>query len=150
MDTSSLESVYERILEMAASSDFAAPAEGWPAELVLAHLAVNDDALIDALRDVLANKPTHRYDNSAAIDEERLRAQGGLAEVIDKLRTSSRQVCDLARQLGPLEDTPVEVHIKDGDDMVIDGETWPIGRLVQVHGEMHLPGHLSQLEGLRS
>ena len=151
MDTASLESVYERILEVAASGQFAAPDDGsWPAELVLAHLTVNDDALIEAVRDVLANKPTHHYDNAAAVDEDNLRAQGTLPELIDKLRTSSRQLCDLAAQLGPLEDTPVVVRIKDGDDVVIDGESWPIARLIQVHGERHLPGHLSQLEGLRS
>jgi len=151
METASLESVYERILDLAAAGPFAEPAEGgWPAELVLAHLTVNDDALIEALRAVLSNKPTHHYDNEAAVDEDNLRGQGTLPELIDKLRTSSRQLCDLAGQLGQLEDTPVVVRIKDDDQIVIDGETWPIGRLLHVHAEMHLPSHLSQLEGLHS
>lgn len=150
MDTASLESAYERILDVAASSTFTAGDDGWTAEMVLAHLAVNDGLLIEAVRDVLANKPTHRYDNKAATDDAVLRPQGSLPEVIDKLRTSSRQLCDLASQLGPLEDTPIVVNIADGGQTVVDGQAWPIAQLLQVHADMHLPGHLSQLEGLRS
>ena len=150
MDTASLESVYERILDVATSSEFTQRGEGWTTELVLAHLTVNDDLLIEAVRDVLANKPTHHYDNAPATDDANLRQQGSLPEVIDKLRTSSRQLCDLASQLGPLEDTPVVVNIADGGQTVVDGQTWPIAQLLQVHADEHLPGHLSQLEGLRS
>ena len=151
MDTASLESAYERILDLAASCQFADPADGWSAEMVLAHLTVNDDALIGAMRDVLANKPTHYYDNHDATDDERLHGVAtSLPELIDKLRTSSRQVCDLAQQLGPLEDTPVNVTIKDGPATVVDGQMMPIGSLIEVHRDTHLPGHLSQLEGLRS
>lgn len=150
MDTASLESTYERILDLAASGQFGPGEDGWSAEMVLAHVTVNDDLLIEALRDVLANKPTHRYDNALSTDDGHLAQQGTLPELIDRLRTSSRQLCDLAGQLGALEDTPVVVHIADGGQVVVDDEQWPIGRLLQVHGEMHLPGHLSQLEGLRS
>lgn len=150
METASLESAYERILEVATSSEFIESGDGWTAELVLAHLTVNDDLLIEAVRDVLANKPTHHYDNGPATDDAVLREQGSLAEVVDKLRTSSRQLCDLASQLGPLADTPVVVNIADGGETAVDGQTWPIAQLLQVHTEMHLPGHLSQLEALRS
>jgi hypothetical protein len=150
MDTASLESAYERILDLAASGEFTRDGEGWTAELVLAHLTVNDELLIEAVRAVLANKPTHHYDNGPATDDDKLRQQGSLPEVIDKLRTSSRQLCDLASQLGPLEDTPVVVDIADGGQTAVDNQTWPIAQLLQVHTDMHLPGHLSQLEGLRS
>ncbi len=152
MDHASLSSVYERILELAASGDFAGRQDegGWNAELVLAHITVNDDLLIEAVRAVLANKPTPHYDNAAAIDEDNLRGQGTLPELVDKLRTSSRQVCDLASQLGPLEDTPVVTTIRDGDQLHMNGDPMPIGRLLEIHALVHLPSHLFQLEGLRS
>lgn len=149
MDTATLESTYDRILDLAVSGDFTEKAGEWPAHLVVAHLAVNDDLLIEAVRDVLADKPTHHYDNAPAVDDDNLRAQGTLPEVVDKLRTTSRQLCDLAAQLGPLEDTPVVVRLRYGDRQMLDGETMPIGRFLEIHRDVHLPSHLSQLEGLR-
>ena len=150
MDTASLESTYDRILDLASSCEFTPGPDGWTAELVLAHLTVNDGLLIEAVRDVLANKPTHHYDNAVATDDDHLAKQGTRPELIDKLRTSSRQLCDLAGQLGPLSDTPVVVRIQDDGQTVVDGQTWPIAQLLQVHTDVHLPGHLSQLEELRS
>ncbi|MDQ1437545.1 MAG: hypothetical protein QOK43_1174 [Acidimicrobiaceae bacterium] len=151
MDTASLESAYERILDLAANGDFAPPAPGeWPVELVLAHLTVNDDLLTTVLRSVLANMPTPQYDNDQAVDDEHLEAQGSRAELLDRLRTSSRQLCDLAAQLGPLDDTPVMVRIKDGDTVVVDSQPMPVARLLDVHCTMHLTAHLSQLEEMRS
>ena len=150
MDTASLESTYERILDLASTCEFKAEPDGWTAEMVLAHLTVNDDLLIEAVRDVLANKPTHHHDNAASTDDDRLAKQGTLPELIDKLRTSSRQLCDLAGQLGPLSDTPVVVRIQDNGETVVDDQTWPIAQLLKIHSDVHLPGHLSQLEELRS
>ena len=164
MDTAPLNSAYERLIELAAHADFTDPAptdpaptdaadaanDEWPADLVLAHVTVNDELLIEAVRAVLANKPTPHYDNAAAVDADNLRAQGSRPELIDRLRTSSRQLCDLADQLGPLEDTPVVVTIRDGDELRADGRTMPIGQVLQIHADVHLPSHVAQLEGLRS
>jgi hypothetical protein len=151
MDTSSLESAYERIIDLASQGGFdPGPAGGWNAELVLAHLAVNDELLEAAVRAVLAHAPHPSYDNARAIDTDHLRRQGTLPELIDRLQTSGRQLVDVAAQLTDgLEDTELPVRIVD-DDQVVADQPWPIGRLLEVHATMHLPGHLSQLEELRS
>jgi hypothetical protein len=57
---------------------------------------------------------------------------------------------DLAAQLTDgLEDRAIPVHIVDGGEVAVD-QPLPIGRLLSIHAEVHLPSHLSQLEGLRA
>jgi hypothetical protein len=152
MDTAALESTYQRILDVAESGTFSsgsgsAAGGEWGAEMVLAHLTVNDEFLIAAVRAVLAREPKP-YDNRGAIDDEVLAAQGPLAVLIDRLQTSSRQLVDVASQLTDgLEDEAIPVHIEDGGQVMVD-QAMPIGRLISVHAEVHLPSHLSQLEGL--
>jgi hypothetical protein len=150
MDTAPLESVYQRILGLAEQGTFTVPEDDWGAELVLAHLTVNDGLLIAAMRAVLAHEPEVRYDNADAVDEGNLRAQGPLSSLIDRLQTSSRQLVDVASQLTDgLEATEIDVHLLDGGEVVVD-QPMPVGRLIEIHGAVHLPSHLSQLEQLRS
>jgi hypothetical protein len=149
MDTASLESVYGRILDAAEHGDFAGLDGDWGADMVLAHLAVNDGLLIAAVRSVLAGEPAP-YDNAEATNDELLRAQGPRPALIDRLQTSSRQLVDVASQLmDGLDAVEIPVHIADGGQTAVDGPM-AIGRLLEIHATVHLPGHLSQLEGMRS
>jgi hypothetical protein len=151
MDTASLESAYQSLLDVAEHGEFGAgPDDGWDAEMVLAHVTVNDDLLLAAGRAVLAHAPDVSYDNAAAVDEANLRGQGPLSALIDRLQTSGQQLCDVAAQLtGGLDEVLVPVHIVDGGQVVVD-QPMPIGRLLQIHATVHLPSHLSQLEQLRA
>ena len=149
MDTSSLESAYKQILDLAEQGEFADPADGWGVEMVLAHLAVNDGLLLTVARAVLAHEETS-YDNADAIDDAALAAEGPRPALIDRLQTSSRQLIDVASQLTDgLEAVEVPVRIVDDGKVVVD-QPLPIGRLLEIHGTMHLQGHLAQLEELRS
>jgi hypothetical protein len=151
MDTASLESAYRRIIDLASQGGFdTQPEDGWTAELLLAHVAVNDELLEATARAVLAHAPDPSYDNALAIDTEHLRKQGTLPELIDRLQTTSRQLADVANQLTDgLEDVEVPVRILDNDTVVVD-QPLPIGRLLEIQAAVHLASHLSQLEELHS
>ncbi|HEV7887448.1 MAG TPA: hypothetical protein VGO92_07810 [Acidimicrobiales bacterium] len=150
MDTASLESAYQRILDLAAHGSFTTPPDDWGPDMVLAHLTVNDELLIGAVRQVLAGEEEASYDNAAGTDDAALAQLGPWPALIDRLQTSSRQLVDLASQLTDgLEDRAIPVHIVDGGEVAVD-QPLPIGRLLSIHAEVHLPSHLSQLEGLRA
>jgi hypothetical protein len=153
MDTASLESAYRRILEGAEAGPFSDPPAGeWDAAMVLAHVTVNDDLLLEATRSVLAGLPGVSYDNGRAVDEDHLRQQAaaGLASLIDRLQTSSHNLIDAVRQLDhERAAVQIPVHLADGGHVVVD-QPMPIGRLLDIHAEVHLPSHLSQMEALRS
>lgn len=149
MDTSSLESAYRQILDLAEQCEFADPPDGWGADMVLAHLAVNDGLLLTAARAVLAREEAS-YDNADAIDDALLADQGPRAAIIDRLQTSSRQLVDVASQLTDgLDAVEVPVHIVDDGKVVVD-QPLPISQLLEIHATMHLQGHLAQLQELRS
>ena len=154
MDTASLESAYQRILDLAEHGEFgefgAANRDDWTPDMVLAHLAVNDELLIAAVRAVLAHEADASYDNATATDDDLLRRQGPWPALIDRLQTSSRQLIDVASQLTDgLEGVELPVRIADGGQVALDGPL-AIGRLLDIHASVHLPSHLSQLEGMRS
>jgi len=151
MDTASLESVCGRIMEVAEHGGFGdGPDEGgWTASMVVAHVAKTTEEVLGAARAVLAHQPGS-VDNAEAIDEAVLKAQGTWPELLDRFQTSSRQLIDVASQLTDgLEETEVDLHIVDGGQVMIEGPM-PIGRFIGIHADVHLPGHLSQLEGMRS
>ncbi|HZQ26127.1 MAG TPA: hypothetical protein VFA94_00390 [Acidimicrobiales bacterium] len=155
MDTASLESAYRRILDLARTASFATPPAGsgeWGAELVLAHVTVNDELLLEAARAVLAGVVGAAYDNGLAVDEAHLAAQAepGLAALVDRLQTSSHNLVDVAIQLDTERAGVVlPVHIVDGGQVMVD-QPMPMGRLLDIHAEVHLPSHLSQLESRRA
>jgi len=149
MDTSSLESAYRQILELAEHGEFTDPADGWGADMVLAHLTVNDGLLLAAARAVLAHEDAS-YDNAEAIDDSVLAAQGPRPALIDRLQTSSRQLVDVASQLTDgLDQVEVPAKIVDDGKVVVD-QPLPIAQLLEIHATMHLQGHLAQLQDLRS
>jgi hypothetical protein len=149
MDTSALESAYRQILDLAEQGEFTDPDDDWGADMVLAHLTVNDDLLLAAARGVLAHEDV-AYDNAGATDDSVLGAQGPRPALIDRLQTSSRQLVDVASQLTDgLDAVEIPVKIADGGEVMVEGPM-PIGRLLEIHATVHLPSHLEQLQQLRS
>ena len=152
MNTDALRSNYQAVIETAIEGDFGPPpADEWNAEEIIAHLTTNDDLLAATTRDVLAGRPA-TYDNALAIDTARLSAFieecGGRDGVIQRLRTSSTRVVDLAEQIhDDLGATLLPVHIVDGTIVRVD-EPLPITALFGAQAMVHLPAHLAQLRSL--
>jgi hypothetical protein len=154
MDTSELEAAYRAILELAtAPGPRPGPAadgdgEAWRAQDVLAHLVVNDRLLVRAVRSVLdgAARP---YDNADAIELARLRELGerlgGTAGLIEALKSSSRELLELAGRLDQAQgDTPLPARIVDGDQTRVD-QPLPLAGLLTIQARTHLPMHERQL-----
>ena len=73
MDHASIEDAYEPFVAALRRGGFKAPADGWPAELVAAHVARNNDLVSDVAEQlVIGLRPS--YDNRSAVDESELQA----------------------------------------------------------------------------
>ena len=152
MDAAELLRAYETLLAEADAGGFGPPAEGeWTAEEVVAHIAANDELLIEATEAVIAGSPYVCY-NHNSIHRPQLDALvaecGGLAGLAARVRGSSRRLCDLVDRLGVHGATPVDTNIRDGDEIVVS-EPLPWGRTLDIHGRVHLPRHTEQLRALR-
>lgn len=153
MDAAELRRAYEVLLAEADAGGYGPPAEGeWTAEQVLAHIAANDELLIEATKAVIAGSPYVCY-NHDSLHRRQLDALvaecGGVAGLVARLRGSSGRLCELVERLGPRSSTPVDTNIRDGDEIVVN-EPLPWGRTVDIHGRVHLPRHTDQLRALRT
>ena len=152
MNAAELRQAYDVLLAEAETGGFGPPPPGeWTAEQVVAHIAANDELLIEATEAVVAGSPFAYYNHNAIHTPQLdgLVAEcGGVAGLADRVRGSSRRLCELVAQLGAKSSTPVDTNIRDGDNIVID-EPLPWGRLIDIHGRVHLPAHTNQLRSLR-
>ncbi|HMD94165.1 MAG TPA: hypothetical protein VKG80_16160 [Trebonia sp.] len=75
---------------------------------------------------------------------------GGLAGLIELVRTQGRLFCEVA---GALPESAaavlIPVLIVTGQELIVD-EPWSLATLVGGIGAVHLPRHAVQLAGLRS
>jgi hypothetical protein len=152
MDAAELRGAYDTLLAEATAGGFGPPAEGeLTAERVFAHVAANDELLIQTTAAVIAGSPWAYY-NHEAIHRPQLDALiaecGGTVGLIERVRGSSHRLCDLVDRLGAQSATPVETNIRDGDEIVVN-EPLPWGRVIDIHGRVHLPRHTNQLRALR-
>jgi uncharacterized protein YciI len=153
MTPASIEEAYGPFAAMLREGSFDAPAEGWPAELVAAHISANND-LIAEVAELVAAGSVPSYDNAAGVDEEQLGAlvtrAGGLAGLAGAIEESAAR---LARAYGSLSAeqlaTEVPAVIKDGGATVVDAPV-AIGQLIEGNASFHLDLHQSQLAALRS
>lgn len=152
MDAAELRQAYEVLLAEAETGGFGPPPPGeWTAEQVVAHIAANDELLIEATEAVIAGSPYVCY-NHNSIHRPQLDALVaecyGIAGLAARVRTSSGRLSELVERLGPRSSTPVDTNIRDGDEIVIN-EPLPWGRTIDIHGRVHLPLHTDQLRALR-
>lgn len=153
MDATGLRAAYEEFFGEAETGGFGPPPpDEWTAELVVAHVAANDELLSAATEAVLADDPRAYY-NHDAIDTARLSslaaARGGeLAALIRWARGTSSRLCELAEQLGERDHTWVHTHIRDADEIIVD-QALPWARTLDIHAKVHLPLHIDQLRALR-
>jgi hypothetical protein len=152
MDAAELRRAYGVFLTEVETGGFGAPPPGeWTADQLVAHIATNDELLVEATEAVVAGSPFAYYNHNAIHTpqlNELVAECGGLAGVTDRVRSSSRRLCDLVDQLGAKSSTPVDTNIRDGEIIDID-EPLPWGRLIDIHARIHLPAHTNQLRSLR-
>ncbi|MEV0805271.1 hypothetical protein [Micromonospora sp. NPDC050200] len=152
MESAELRRSYDELLAEVEAGGFGEPPPGQlSAEQIIAHLAANDELLSEATEAVLAGSPFAYYDLET-IHHPQLDALvaecGGLDGLATLLRATSQKLCALVDRLGPAADTPVDTHLREGFDLLVD-EPLPWSRTLDLHTRVHLPKHLAQLRMLR-
>ncbi|MEH0972177.1 hypothetical protein V6U77_13695 [Micromonospora sp. CPCC 205546] len=153
MDSGALREAYEAVLAEVDAGGFGPPPAGQlSAEQIVAHLAANDELMTEATEAVIAGSPFAYYDLET-IHRPQVDALvvscGGLAGLATLLRATSQKLCALTERLGAAAQTPVDTHLREGFDLVVD-EPLPWGRTLDLHARVHLPKHLAQLRMLRA
>jgi hypothetical protein len=153
MDQSTIESAYAPFVDVLREGGFSEPAEGWPAELVAAHVTRNNDLIAEMAERIVAGEQPS-YDNIVAVDDAALRAYaedvGGLPGLADALEASARRLAAAGAALDETtESYMLPAIIRDGGDIVNDGPI-PIGKFIEGNASFHLDMHLEQLKALRS
>ncbi|WP_433531647.1 hypothetical protein ACQPYA_06025 [Micromonospora sp. CA-263727] len=153
MEVEGLRRAYDAVLAEVDAGGFAPPPPGrYSAEQIVAHLVASDELMSEATEAVLAGAPYAFYEpdevHRPELDE--LAAEvGGLAGLADRLRLTSDRLIGLVARLGAAADTPVETHLREGFEIVIDGPL-PWGRTIDLHTRVHLPRHRAELRTLRT
>jgi uncharacterized protein len=151
MPSGSLEAAYAPFVASLLAGSFGPPPDGeWPAELIAAHLARNNDLIAEAAERVAAGDEVG-YDNAAAVGEDELARYaaeaGGPAGLAREVERSAGRLQRAGAALGERAGTPVHVVIRDHGQIVRDGPM-PIGDLVEGNATFHLDMHLEQLKSL--
>jgi len=151
MATESLTTAYLPFAASLLAGGFRDPDDdGWPAEVVAAHVVTNND-LIAATAELVAEGAEVSYDNASTIDEVELTAYatsvGGLAGLAGEIERSAARLDAARGALGAKADTPVHVLIRDGDEIVRDGPI-PIGGFIEINVTAHLRMHYEQIKAL--
>jgi len=158
-----LAAAYEVFFTEALAGGFAEPVDekAFTAAQVVAHVAVNDDAMSAVCRAVIDGAgaadgvaPPARFENEAANDRTVLQslvdAHGDLPALVATGRRRAEQLRLLLSRLDG-DERGVSVHARlhsDGEVMVDDDLPW--GRLaITVQTARHLPAHTDQLRALR-
>ncbi len=154
-ELAALAAAYEQFFAEAAAGGFADPPAGeWTADQVVAHVAVNDDAMATICRSLVHEGAT-TFDNRNANDHATLDTlvadASGTAALIATARQRARVLIGL---LATLDDdqraSEVSCHLVDHGEVVLD-RPLPWGQLaIGTQANFHLPLHTRQLQDLRA
>ena len=147
-----IESAYITFVRELRDGDFDPPGDGWSAEHIAAHVALNNDIFAAAVRDVLAGGPAG-YDNRSAVDIDLLTAYASkFADLGDLADDVARSATDLSVAYAELvtaeADTEIPIVIHHDGHIVRDGPG-PLAELIEGNATYHLSMHLDQLLALR-
>jgi uncharacterized protein len=151
MTSETIAAAYSPFVASLLAGGFVDPADdGWPAELVAAHVARNNDQ-IAATAELVAEGAEVSYDNASTVDAVELASYatsvGGLAGLAAEVERSAARLEAARDALGDKAGTPVHVIIRDGRDVVQDGPI-PIGAFIEGNASFHLRLHHEQLKAL--
>lgn len=131
MDAGALRDAHDLVFACS-TGPFRDPTDGWSADLIFAHLALESALMADAVRSALAGE-AGRYDGAAAVDRPRLLGlvvdHGGFGGVLELARANARTLEELVASIP-------------------DGAPPRIADLVASHARAHLPTHVTQLRAL--
>ena len=104
MDQEGIENSYSAFVSALRQGGFSVPSDGWPADLVAAHVCLNNDLIAGVAEQVVAGEEPS-YDNGGLVDEDSLRSFvlsiGGLDALADATENSARR---LSRAWAALDD----------------------------------------------
>lgn len=150
---SSTRASYQRFFATAATSDFG-PADdgGWDARQVVAHVALNDQAMAGVARELI-HRQEPRFENLVCQDRAVLDAWIGsddLPRLVDRGRAAAEAALALASRLDAEQlATPVHCRLYHDGELVLD-RALPWGEVaLQIQAGRHLPAHAEQLRKLR-
>jgi uncharacterized protein YciI len=151
MTSQSVAAAYAPFVASLLAGGFRDPAdEGWPAEIVAAHVARNND-LIAETAELVAEGAEVSYDNASTVDDVELAAYatsvGGLRGLAAEIERSAARLEAARDALGAKAGTPVHVVIRDGGTVVQDGPV-PIGAFIEGNATFHLRLHHEQIKAL--
>ena len=151
MTSESITAAYAPFAASLRAGEFSDPDNGgWPAELVAAHVARNND-LIAATAELVAEGAEVSYDNAAAVDEVDLAAYatsvGGVPGLAAEIERSAARLQAAYDALGAKADTPVHVIIRDNGTVARNAPI-AIGTFIEGNATFHLRAHYEQLMAL--
>lgn len=153
MDTTTLRSAYDDLLDAAATPDLGEAADGgWDADHILAHLlSVDSGTAAVALGVVAGARPT--FDNRISLDRwnlDRIIAEHqGRAQLISHIRSQGAILCDIADQLNEEAASVLVPCLLLSNDKVAVDQPVPLAGLIDGLATNHIPEHAQQLRNLR-
>jgi uncharacterized protein YciI len=151
MSADSIEAAYAPFVASLLAGGFGPPPAGeWPAEVIAAHVAANNDLIAETAEKVAAGEDI-RYDNAAAVEQDELSRYaaraGGAAGLAREVERSAARLERARQSLGERGETMVHVVIRDHGQIVQDGPV-PIGAFIEGNASFHLDLHHEQLKAL--
>lgn len=154
-DVSALAAAYENFFAEADRGGFGPPTDGgWDAAQVIAHMALNDAAMVRVCQDLVHGNET-RFENEVCQDRAVLaayiEAAGSMEALIGRARTFAQLVMAALTRLSPdQQGTEVPCRLlHDGEVMLERAMPWA-AVAVQTQTELHVPAHIEQLQNLRT
>ena len=153
MDAREIEQAYEPFVAAVRAGGFRAPTveEGWTADMVVAHVTLNNDHWSRAARELLSAGASS-YDNETAVADELLQAHvdalGDRDALVADLERSIRELGAANDALGELGALEIPVRIVHDGGVMRDAPA-PLGSMIEGNATYHLQMHFEQLLALR-
>ncbi|MBT8240782.1 MAG: SRPBCC domain-containing protein [Acidimicrobiia bacterium] len=154
IDVAPLMGAYDTFFSEADRGGFGPAPEGeWNAEQVVAHVGLNDSAMIAVSQSLIHRNPS-RFDNELCQDPDVLarwiESCGSMDELIARGRALSRQAMSVLQRLDPEQrQTPVDCRFLDGGETAFEQPMPWVSVAAEIQATRHLPGHSDQLRRLR-
>ena len=154
IDTSVLSAAYAAFYDEADKGGFGEPPAGeWNAAQVVAHVALNDKAMMAVSESIVNGQPLHFHNEAVqepAVLAEMIDQCGGMAELIAEGRSIAVQAVAVADGLSTDQlKTMIDCRfVSDGELAFEQPMPWEMVSVI-IQGTKHLPGHTEQLQNLR-
>ncbi len=155
VDVSALKSAYHAFFAEAEQGGFGPGPEGeWNPAQVVAHVALNDSALIAVAHSLIHQRPIG-FENAVSQDLDVLAnwidSCESMDELIERGRALARQAISVVQRLDPDQrQTLVECRFLDGGEIAFEQPMPWESVAVDTQAARHLPGHTEQLRKLRT